>query len=59
MARLLTTAKGYYYASIVTSLGATYHLVDENFIGVGVFLIFSASLIAIGLLINRKEKQTK
>jgi len=56
MTKILTRAKGYYYASIVTSLGATYHLVNENFVGVGIFLILSAALIAIGLLVNRKHK---
>jgi len=56
MTKILTTPKGYYYASIGTSVGATYNLVNENFVGVGIFLILSASLIAIGLLINRSKK---
>ena len=53
MAKLLPTAKNYYWASIVMSLGVVFNLVNNDFTGVGIFLILSALLIAIGFIINR------
>ncbi len=54
MTTLLTTAKGYYYASIMMSLVVVYNLVQQDFVGVGIFLILSALLIAIGFIVSRK-----
>ena len=55
MTTLLTTAKSYYYASIIMSLGVVYNLVQQDFVGVGIFLILSALLIAIGFIVSRKN----
>ena len=57
MAKLLTTAKNYYWASMVMSLGVVFNLVNNDFIGVGVFLILSALLIAVGFILNRTNKK--
>ena len=61
MAKLLTTAKNYYWASIVMSLVVVFHLLRQNFVGVGIFLILSALLIAIGFIIslNNRKNSTK
>lgn len=56
MATLLTKAKSYYWASIVMSIGGVFKLVQQDFIGVGIFVILSALMIAIGLLIRQKHK---
>ncbi|WP_019026631.1 hypothetical protein [Colwellia piezophila] len=55
MGKLLITAKTYYWASIVMSLVVVYNLVKRDFIAVGIFLILSALLIAIGLIISRNH----
>lgn len=57
MAKLLTTAKNYYWASIVMSLVVVFNLVKRDFLAVGVFLIFSALLIAIGFIISLKSRK--
>ncbi|PKG82457.1 hypothetical protein CXF85_13285 [Colwellia sp. 75C3] len=55
MTTLLTAAKSYYYAYIIMSLGVVYNLVQQDFVGVGIFLILSALLIAIGFIVSRKN----
>ena len=57
MSKLLTTAKNYYWASIVMSLVVVFHLFRQNFVGVGIFLILSALLIAIGFIISLKIRK--
>ncbi|PKI13906.1 hypothetical protein [Colwellia sp. 12G3] len=55
MTKLLTTAKNYYWASIFISFGVVFNLIKENFLNVGILLILSALLIAIGFSISRKK----
>ena len=55
MAKLFTQAKSYYWASIVMSIGGVFKLVQQDFIGVGIFVILSALMIAIGLIIKQKS----
>ncbi|WP_033081853.1 hypothetical protein [Colwellia psychrerythraea] len=55
MAKIFTRANNYYWASIVMSLGVLFNLLKQNFVGVGIFLILSALLIAIGFTISRKH----
>ena len=55
MIKLLTTAKVYYWASILSSLAVVYFLIQRDFIGVGILLILSATLITIGFAISRKN----
>jgi len=50
MSKFFARANNYYWASIVMSLGVLYNLAQQDFVGVGIFLILSASLIAIGFI---------
>lgn len=55
MAKIFTRANNYYWASIVMSLGVLFNLLKQNLLAVGVFLILSALLIAIGFTLSRKS----
>ena len=55
MIKLLAKPKAYYWASIMVSCGVVYNLVQQDFIGVGILLMLSASLIAIGFMQSRKS----
>ena len=55
MSTLLTTAKNYYWASIVVSMGVVFSLIEQDFLSVGILLILSALFIAIGYTLSKKN----
>lgn len=55
MSKFFARTNNYYWASIVMSLGVVYNLAQKNLVAVGIFLILSASLIAIGFIKSHRQ----